>query len=108
MEIEFWLSVAAVLIVAGLYFVSAWIKSPKHILQTGLLSTIAGAMMVFLGWWGADAAICTLAAGGKEVWVPFMRTYTPVEWWNINWFVATVGAVLMAFGTFMVGRATGK
>jgi len=60
LAVEFFLCVLACIIVGAFYFVSAWIKSGTHMLHTGLLATIIGAMMIFLGWWGADAAFCTI------------------------------------------------
>ena len=74
----------------------------------GVFSSALGAFMIAFGFWGADFAF-GVAIGhihqyeeGK-VYVPFLRNYTPLEWWNLNWFLVIVGAGLMSLGTFVVG-----
>jgi len=104
MTIEFIACAIAALVIAVFYFISAGIKSRTHMLHTGLISTIVGAMMIFLGWWGSDAAFCSLLGGNETVYVAFMRTYTVLEWWNINWFITTIGTVLLSLGTLIIGR----
>jgi len=72
--------------------------------------------MIILGFWGADFAFA-IACGElhqekekskfkgqrKKVYVPFMKNYTPLEWWNLNWFITLIGAVILALGTLNLG-----
>ena len=86
----------------------------------GLLSL--GAFLVPFGFWGADYAFSTaigeLDQSGQtgkvkkgergKVYVPFMANYTPVEWWNLNWFLITIGVFCVIFGAFFLGTIVGK
>ncbi len=86
----------------------------------GLLSL--GAFLVPFGFWGADYAFSTaigeLDQSGQtgkvkkgergKVYVPFMANYTPVEWWNLNWFLITIGVFCIIFGAFFLGTIVGK
>ena len=103
------------------------------ILSTSLFGTIQmtalfgvgllglGAFLVAFGFWGADYAFSTAigeldqsAQSGKvkgergKVYVPFMANYTPVEWWNLNWFLITVGVFCVLFGAYFVGTLVGR
>lgn len=85
-----------------------------------LFSIILGSVMMVLGFWGSDFAF-GVALGhidqekekGKvkglknRVYVPFMKNYTPLEWWNLNWFLTLLGAVFLALGMFMIGLVFG-
>jgi hypothetical protein len=74
----------------------------------GVFSSLLGAFMIPFGFWGADFAF-GVAIGHihqndeNKVYVPFLRNYTPLEWWNLNWFIVGVGSALMSLGTFVVG-----
>jgi hypothetical protein len=86
----------------------------------GLLAL--GAFLVPFGFWGADYAFSTAigeldqsAQTGKvkkgergKVYVPFMANYTPVEWWNLNWFLITIGMFCVIFGAYFIGTLVGK
>ncbi len=80
-----------------------------------------GGFLVAFGFWGADYAFSVVIGemdqseqNGKvkgeqgKVHVPFMRNYTPVEWWNLNWFITTVGVFCLAFGAYFVGMVFGR
>lgn len=85
-----------------------------------IFSVIIGSVMIVLGFWGSDFAFA-LASGQlnqsritgkfkgqrKKVYVPFMKNYTPLEWWNLNWFVTLTGSVILAFGTLILGVLIG-
>lgn len=84
----------------------------------GLLGV--GAFLVAFGFWGADYAFSTAigeidqsAQSGKfkgergKVYVPFMANYTPVEWWNLNWFLITIGVFCLLFGAYFLGTVVG-
>jgi hypothetical protein len=43
-----------------------------------------------------------------KVYVPFMGNYTPVEWWNLNWFMVASGAFCLAIGTYLIGLLLGR
>ncbi len=105
MGIEFVLCVLAVLIVAFFYFTSAWMKSRAHMLHGGLIATIAGAFMIVLGFWGSDAAFCNVLGGVYEIPIALIGTYSCLDWWNLNWFITLTGSVILAWGTFMIGKA---
>lgn len=81
-----------------------------------VFNIVLGSVMIVLGFWGSDFAFAMVArqlnqskvkgefkGRSKEVYVPFMKNYTPLEWWNLNWFITLVGAVILAFGTLSLG-----
>lgn len=103
--IEVALCVSAVLIVAFFYFTSAWIKSMTHMLHGGLIATIAGALMIVLGFWGSDAAFVNVMGGVYVIPIALVGLYSCLDWWNLNWFVTLIGSVILAWGTFMIGKA---
>ena len=77
-------------------------------LIVGVFSSILGAFMVPFGFWGADFAFGVVIGHIKQtdddkVYVPFLRNYTPLEWWNLNWFIVTIGVAFLSLGTFVVG-----
>ncbi len=79
----------------------------------GVFSAMLGAFMVAFGFWGADFAFGVAIGHIKQneeekVYVPFLRNYTPLEWWNLNWFLVIVGAGLMSLGTFVVGYSLAR
>ena len=80
----------------------------------GLL--LAGGFLVAFGFWGADYAFSVkigeldqskqygkVKGEAGKVYVPFVRNYSPVEWWNLNWFIVTVGVVCVGFGAYFIG-----
>ena len=89
-------------------------------LFSSVFAIILGASLVFLGFWGSDFAFAMayghldqskekgkLRGKKKKVYVPFMRNYTPLEWWNLNWFVTFMGVFLIAIGTLVLGIVLG-
>ena len=81
----------------------------------------SGGFLVSFGFWGADFAF-SQALGelnqSKEIGqvkgelgkvnVPFIHNYTPMEWWNINWLVITIGLFLFGFGAYFIGFVFGR
>jgi hypothetical protein len=80
-----------------------------------------GGFLVAFGFWGADFAF-SQALGeldqSKEIGevrgqlgkinVPFIHNYTPMEWWNINWLVITIGVFCFGVGTYFIGFVFGR
>jgi hypothetical protein len=86
---------------------------------TGLL--IVGGFLVSFGFWGADYAFSVrlgeldqskqdgrVKGEQGKVYVPFARNYSPVEWWNINWFIVAMGVVCIGFGAYYIGFLLGR
>ncbi len=85
-----------------------------------IFSVIIGSVMIVLGFWGSDFAFA-MADGQlnqsritgkfkgqkKKVYVPFMKNYSPLEWWNLNWFVTLTGSVILSFGALILGYLIG-
>jgi hypothetical protein len=84
-------------------------------------SGIFGGFLIPLGFWGADFAfgiaiehIDQSKEEGKVkglknmVYVPFLRNYTPLEWWNISWFITVIGLVLTIISSFIFGYSLNK
>ena len=102
------------------YILFSFTHNVKLELMMSLFSIILGSVLIVLGFWGADFAF-GVALGhirqgnergrmrGKKnmVYVPFMKNYTPLEWWNLNWFIVIIGAVFLATGMFMIGLIAG-
>jgi hypothetical protein len=93
----------------------------KLALIIALFSGMVGCILIPFGFWGADFAFGVIVGHidqsmekGKikgiknRVYVPFLRNYTPLEWWNINWFITIVGTVLSILAAFVFGYALGK
>jgi hypothetical protein len=109
-----------ILIVLLVYVLSSFIDSVKFQIYMSMFSIILGASLIFLGFWGSDFAFA-MASGHlnqskikgklrgkkKKIYVPFMRNYTPLEWWNLNWFLTFVGVLLVALGTLVLGIVLG-
>jgi len=87
----------------------------------GIGLTGLGGFLVAFGFWGADFAFSSalgdldqsnqkgkVKGETKKVYVPFMRNYTPTEWWNINWLIISVGVFCMAIGTYFIGLLLGR
>ncbi len=86
-----------------------------------MISGMAGCFLIPFGFWGADFAFGVVIGHidqskekGKingirnKVYVPFLRNYTPLEWWNISWFITVVGLILSILSAFVFGYALGK
>jgi hypothetical protein len=84
-------------------------------------SGIVGGFLIPFGFWGADFAfgiaighIDQSKEGGKikgiknMVYVPFLRNYTPLEWWNISWLITVIGLILAIISSFVFGYSLSK
>ena len=108
------------IIIFAVYILFAFITDVRLQLMTSVFSIIVGSGMVILGFWGSDFAFA-MAIGHldqsmekgkvkgkkKKVYVPFVKNYTPLEWWNLNWFITFMGVFLVALGTFVLGIVLG-
>lgn len=111
--------ISAVIVVL-VYVVFSFTASVQLQFLLSVLSIVMGSAFVVLGFWGADFAFA-MACGqlhqekvkGKvkgqksRVYVPFMKNYTPLEWWNLNWFITFVGVLLVALGSLVLGIVFG-
>ena len=97
-----------------------WRDSHAQSIEGTALVMLGGFLLAF-GFWGADYAFSVKLGEldqsrqngvirGEEgkVYVPFLGNYTPVEWWNLNWFFVTLGAFFLAFGTYLLGFLMGR
>jgi hypothetical protein len=84
-------------------------------------SGIVGGFLIPFGFWGADFAfgiairhIDQSKEGGKikgiknMVYLPFLRNYTLLEWWNISWFITVIGLILAIISSFVFGYSLSK
>jgi hypothetical protein len=110
---------AGILVVATLS--TLFFSSTKLTALAGVGLLALGAFLVAFGFWGADYAFSTAigelnqsAHDGKvkgqrgKVYVPFVANYTPVEWWNLNWFMITMGLFCAIFGAYFLGTLIGR
>ncbi|MFH0929248.1 MAG: hypothetical protein V1818_02730 [Candidatus Aenigmatarchaeota archaeon] len=117
---EFYYCFAGVIALLLVYLLFSFTLNLKLQLLFSFLSIITGSVMVVLGFWGSDFAFAialkqldqSRARGkfkGKKrmVFVPFMGNYTPLEWWNINWFVTLMGVFLVVLGSLVLGIMVG-
>jgi hypothetical protein len=103
-----------------LIIVFAFTNNTKLQIIASLFSIILGSALIMFGFWGADFAF-GLAIGDikqqkerglvrgakKKVYVPFMRNYTPLEWWNLNWYITFLGCLFLAIGMLVIGLFIG-
>ena len=110
----------SVIIIIFLYTIFAFTLNIELQLLLSVLSIVIGSTLVVLGFWGADFAFAVVSGqlhqekikgkikGEKgKVYVPFMNNYTPLEWWNLNWFITFVGVILVALGSLILGIVFG-
>ena len=113
---EYQLCTLVLLVVLITYAYAFYTLNSFFSLIVGIFSSLLGAFMIPFGFWGADFAFGVsngdvrqqkekgLIKGTKgEVYVPFVKNYTPLEWWNISWFIVSVGVGLLCIGTFVIG-----
>ncbi len=121
---EYVLCVALVVLVVALYATALSTLNYFYSFVVALFSSILGAFLIPFGFWGADFAFDAVRRGESHVYVPFLgrkheegtpkkpdprgRNYTPLEWWNLNWLVITVGVGLLVLGLFVIGYSLGK
>ena len=68
------------------------------------------------GFWGADYAFSvgtgetdqskqdgTVKGKRGKVYVPFIRNFSPTEWWNLNWLFTTISIFCLIFGGYFIG-----
>jgi hypothetical protein len=112
--------VTTAILVIGIIVATFVVHTVRLTALCGVSLLGAGAFLVAFGFWGADYAFSTAigeldqsAQAGKvkgergKVYVPFMANYTPVEWWNLNWFLITIGVFCVLFGAYFLGTAVG-
>jgi hypothetical protein len=110
---EYLLSVAVLAVVLVTYAFAFYNLDMKFALMVGVFSSILGAFMIPFGFWGADFAFGVAIGHVKQtddekVLVPFIRNYTPLEWWNLNWFIVSIGAGMLSLGTFVIGYSLAR
>jgi hypothetical protein len=123
--LEYVLTILLVAFVIGVYVVT-WDVASDFLFQfvVALFSSLLGAFLIPFGFWGADFAFDAERRGEEHVYVPFLgrqseastkaapdargRNYTPLEWWNLNWFVITIGVALLMLGIFVMGYDVGR
>jgi len=108
------------LLVLAVFAAIVW-RDPYAQSIEGTAMTMLGGFLVGFGFWGADYAFSVklgelnqskqegvVKGEAGKVYVPFLGNYTPVEWWNLNWFFVAVGAFCLAFGTYLLGFLMGR
>lgn len=99
------------LVAIGLAFVigfTIFIRSPFMMTIIGVVFTAVGGFLVAFGFWGADFAFEAERRREDKVHVPFMKDYKPLDWWNLNWFVITIGVFILTVGALFLGFLFGK
>jgi hypothetical protein len=123
--LEYVLTILLVGFVIGVY-VLTWNSTADFLFQfvVALFSSLLGSFLIPFGFWGADFAFDAERRREEHVYVPFLgraseastkanpdgrgRNYTPLEWWNLNWFVITIGVALLMLGIFVMGYDVGR
>ena len=123
--LEYVLCLLLVAFVLGVYVVT-WDSFSNFLFQfvVALFSSLLGAFLIPFGFWGADFAFDAERRREEHVYVPFLaraseestkanpdergRNYTPLEWWNLNWFLITIGVALLLLGIFVIGYDVGR
>ena len=105
--------ILAILVVVGLYSASSFLAYTPLALWTATLSIFIGGFLIAFGFWGADYAMSMALGeidqkgqrGGEKgkVYVPFLKNYTPTEWWNLNWLIVLLGVALACSGFLVLG-----
>ena len=121
MHAEFKLTYASVVGLFAFIVATAFVGNTHLTGLVGIGLLMLGSFMVAFGFWGADYAFSVRigeldqsAQSGKfsgelgKVFVPFLRNYTPVEWWNLNWFIVAVGVFCVGFGAYYLGLVFGS
>jgi len=105
---EYLLCVLILVVVLATYAFAFYNLNMRFALLVGVFSSILGSFMIPFGFWGADFAFGVAIGHVKQtdedsVLVPFIRNYTPLEWWNLNWFIVSIGAAMLCPGTLVFG-----
>lgn len=109
-----------VIVIILVYILFSFTVSVRLQFFMSLFAIVLGTSMVVLGFWGSDFAFAEASGQlhqekvigkfkgqNKKVYVPFMKNYTPLEWWNLNWFVTFMGVFLVALGCLVLGIVSG-
>ena len=117
---EFKYAFALLIIIPFLLVFFSFTMSMMLQIIASLFSIILGSALVIFGFWGSDFAFGVasgeikqkkekglIKGAKKKVYVPFMRNYTPMEWWNLNWYLTFLGCILLAIGMFIIGLIFG-
>ena len=117
---EYYYSFVGAIAIFAVYLFSSFSNTALLHLLISAFSILLGGSMVVLGFWGSDFAFALALRQldqsktkgefkGKKhkVYVPFMRNYTPLEWWNLNWFLTLMGVFLVALGSVLLGIVAG-
>jgi ABC-type antimicrobial peptide transport system permease subunit len=117
---EFNYCMLSTIIIVLVYIIFSFTLNVQLQFLLSVLSIVMGSALVVLGFWGADFAFAMIAGqlhqenikgkvrGQKnKIYVPFMKNYTPLEWWNLNWFITFVGVLLVALGSLVLGIVFG-
>ena len=121
MHSEFKLAYTGVAALVGLVVAVQAFRDNFSMGFAGACLLLLGGFFVAFGFWGADYAFSVRLGEldqskqvGKvkgevgKVYVPFMGNYTPVEWWNLNWFLVTIGVFCLASGAYFIGILLGR
>ena len=105
---EYAICVLGLGVILAIYAYAFYTLNGFFALIVGLFSSLLGAFMVPFGFWGADFVFGVVIGHVKQtddnkVYVPFLRNYSPLEWWNLSWFIVSIGVALLSLGTFVVG-----
>jgi hypothetical protein len=110
---EYLLCVLALPVIIVTYAFAFYNADMPFAIMIGVFSSMLGAFMVPFGFWGADFAFGVAIGHIKQtdddkVYVPFIRNYTPLEWWNLNWFIVSIGVAILSLGTFVAGYSLAR
>jgi hypothetical protein len=121
---EYVLSVGLVVLVVGLYALAFSSLNYFTSFIVAVFSSLLGAFLIPFGFWGADFAFDAVRRGESHVYVPFLgrkheegthrkpdargRNYTPLEWWNLNWLLVSLGVGFLILGLFVMGYSFGR
>ncbi|MBN2202852.1 MAG: hypothetical protein JW700_01520 [Candidatus Aenigmarchaeota archaeon] len=117
---EYFHSLIGVIVIVLVYLLFVFTQNVMLQILFSVLSMVAGSAMVVLGFWGSDFAFAMtinhldqskekgkINGQKNKVYVPFIGNYTPLEWWNINWFITLSGVFLVALGCLTIGIMAG-
>jgi ABC-type antimicrobial peptide transport system permease subunit len=117
---EYYYCFIGIIAIFVVYLLPSFVNTTMLHLMVSIFSILLGGSMVILGFWGADFAFAMalkeldqsnekgeVRGKKKRIYVPFMRNYTPLEWWNINWFMTLMGVLLVALGSVLLGIVAG-
>ena len=120
-SIEYWGFLLILIFVIALFSFTLYSLNWSFALIIAAFSGMIGFFLIPFGFWGADFAFGVVYGHidqshekGKingvknHVYVPFIKNYTPLEWWNISWFITVIGVVLAILSSFVLGYTFNK